>query len=149
MISESLGGVVDIGVEEFLPIGVVESGVEIVPVCVFVVPDVAGVRSLVDGVESEVGEDGAVVGNGGKYTCFGVVGVVGEEEVEEVVVAGGGADGFGEVEVLADFVETAAEWSCGGVGEAEQLSVVEVEVAEEKSVDVVWCVVGELGFEGV
>ena len=118
MVSESLSSVVDIGVEEFLPVGVVESGVEVVPVGVFEVPDVACVRSFVDGVESEVGEDGAVVGNGGKYTCFGVVGVVGEEEVEEVVVAGGEADGFGEVKVLADFVETAAKWSCWCVGEA-------------------------------
>ena len=118
MVSESLGGVVDIGVEEFLPVGVVESGVEVVPVGVFVVPDVACVRALVYWVESEVGEGGAVVGNGRKDTCFGEVWVVGEEKVEEVVVAGGSTDGLGEVEVLTNFAETVAEWSCWSVGEA-------------------------------
>ena len=102
-----------------------------------------------DGVEGEVGKDGAVVGNGREDACFCVVWMVGEEKVEEVVVASGSADGFSEVEVLADFVEAAAEWGCGGVGEAEPLSVVDVEVAEEKSADVVGGVVGEFGFEGV
>ena len=102
-----------------------------------------------DGVEGEVGKDGAVVGDGREDACLCVVWMVGEEKVEEVVVASGSADGFGEVEVLADFMEAAAEWSCGGVGEAEPLSVVDVEVAEEKSADVVRCVVGEFGFEGV
>ena len=94
-----------------------------------------------DGVEGDVGKDGAVVGNGREDACFSVVWVVGKEKVEEVVVASGSADGFSEVEVLADFMEAAAEWSCGGVGEAEPLSVVDVEVTEEKSADVVGCVV--------
>ena len=85
-----------------------------------------------DGVEGEVGKDGAVVGDGREDACLCVVWMVGEEKVEEVVVASGSADGFSEVEVLAYFVEAAAEWSCGGVGEAEPLSVVDVEVAEEK-----------------
>ena len=46
MVSESLSSVVDIGVEEFLQVGVVESGVEVVPVGVFAVPDVACVIKI-------------------------------------------------------------------------------------------------------
>ena len=41
VVRESFGGVVDVGVEEVLPVSVVEGGVEIVPIGVFVVPYVA------------------------------------------------------------------------------------------------------------
>ena len=41
MVSESLRGVVDVGVQDFLPVGVVEGSVKRLPVGVFEIPDVA------------------------------------------------------------------------------------------------------------
>ena len=142
-------GSVNVVVEEYVPVGCFKFFVELFPVGLAEVPDVAFVVSFAKWLEGECGKDGLVVCDFGQCTCFGLVGPVGEEKVEEVVVASWGADSFCKVEGLGDGVGAAS----GGGGVVKRVTeppaFVNVKVAEEKSAGEERGEVGEFCFQCV
>ena len=77
--------------------------IECVQVCVFVIPDGTCVWNFVNGIKRQLGENRTVIGNAWEDGCFCGVGVVGEKEVEEILVSGGRTYSFGKVEGFGYF----------------------------------------------